>query len=539
MITRLRWLPTATAVALLCATPLSAQDCTTETSRTSLAALSGRPIGDLRIVTLEPTALPKLATILNRLHVRTRTATVRRQLLFAAGDTVDTLRVAESLRRLRAQRYLADVWVDGRSCGEEEAVQVTVTGRDARTTRPRVKMGSSSTTLVGIEERNLLGTGREASVYLRSDGSRVGAGFLVSDPWVPGTNLSAMARVDRYRDGREWLLAVATRRRSVFDRWHAELEASRSTRGSLSTPGDAFRRDRGTILIGRQVSATPDRVISLLTGIEAHRATLVSEPSAAIVGPSSVRRSFLGVDLGARREAASYDTLSWLVPGRGLYDVPRGVEGEVLVGAGKDLIFGAPMLHVDLWAGRMWLPDRRHLIVSGAWGSGYLHGGRWDAATIRASIAVYRPARRGVWAARLSGERLFNPDPDVRALAVADPTVKAFPTTSRLAKGAVAGSLERTARLIGLTRSLVLEGALFSAASVRWEPAAPNPERLHVAVLGAGLRATPTKSGRGTVRLDVGYPVVRSPELRPRPYVAISVAPWLGAARQRDGRRQP
>ena len=537
MIIALRWLPAA--IALLCATrPLPAQGCATETSRTSLAALSGRQIRELRIVTLAPVALPWPAAIIDRLHMRTLSATVRRQLLFAPGDTVDTLKVAESLRRLRSQRYITDAWLDGRHCAGDDAVDLTLTTRDAQSTRPRLKVGSSSSTLVGIEERNLLGTGREASLYLRADGSRVGAGLLLRDPWVPGTNLSASGRLDSFRDGREWLLSVATRRRSVFDRWHAELEASHSMRGSLAVPEDAFRRQAAVLLVGRRISATPQRVVSLLVGAEAARARLFSAPAAAIVGPSAVRRSFLGLDVGVRRESASYDTVSWLMPGRGLLDVPRGSEGEVIIGVGEDFASRRPMLHVDLWGGRMWLPDRRHLIVGDLWGSGYLQDRQWEAATVRASLALYRQASRGVWVARLAGERLFNPDPDVRTLTTSDPTLAAFSTRSRMAEAALAGSLERTVRLAGLTRSVALEGALFGAGSVRWAPVSPNLDRLHVLVLGAGLRVAPTKAGRGTVRLDVGYPVVRSPELRPRPYLAFSVAPWLGALRHRDGRRE-
>jgi hypothetical protein len=47
---------------------------------------------------------------------------------------------------------------------------------------------------------------------------------------------------------------------------------------------------------------------------------------------------------------------------------------------------------------------------------------------------------------------------------------------------------------------------------------------------------TPTKLGRATARLDIGFPLLRSAEISRRPFVAFSVSPWLEQGRQRDGR---
>ena len=81
-----------------------AQQCDTVSSRTSLSAFSGARIASVRILTQPPPALPGIARALDNLHVRTRITTVRRQILFTAGDTLDTLAVGESIRRLRKCR---------------------------------------------------------------------------------------------------------------------------------------------------------------------------------------------------------------------------------------------------------------------------------------------------------------------------------------------------------------------------------------------------------------------------------------------------
>ena len=129
------------------------------TSRTSLSAFAGTPIRSLRIVTQSPQGLPGVGTALDKLHVRTRERTVRRQLLFAAGDTVDTLAVAESVRRLRQDRYLRDVELRGVRC--QGAVDLVVTTRDDWSVKPKLQVRSAGKSELGLTERNLLGSGRE------------------------------------------------------------------------------------------------------------------------------------------------------------------------------------------------------------------------------------------------------------------------------------------------------------------------------------------------------------------------------------------
>jgi hypothetical protein len=532
----MRSLLLAAALAPLAAGALGAQLCTPLVTRTAPGALTGRRIDSLRIVTLPPYSLPRLPAAIDRIHVRTRERTIRRQLLFAAGDTVDTLRIAETMRRLRRQRYLADAWLEARACDTTGGVSLALTTRDAWSTRPEVKMSASGTATVGLRERNLLGTGRAVSVYVRSAGTHLGVGAMLSDPWVPYANVAGTARWDSYRNGSEWSAVIETRRLTIFEPWQAELTLTGSTnRGSDDSAG-VFIREGGSLLVGRVVSASAFGATSLLAGVEASRSRLAAAPDAALLGPTTVRREFAGVDIGVRRESASYDTLTWLLPGRALADVPLGFEGEVVTGLGRDDVSGMAMLHLDLWGGRVWMPRRDRLIVADVWSSGFLGSGRWDAGTVRALVSYFAAARRGTWQAHLAAEQLFAPDPDIRALATLDPALPLFPKSSRLAESAITAALERTVHLRQLSRSWGLDGALFTALSMREDPVSPNPERLYAGVVGFGVRLAPLRPGRGTFRVDIGFPIVRSPELRRRPYISVLVVPWLGANRERDGR---
>jgi len=126
-----------------------------------MSEFTGARIHSVRVVTQGPPEFPGVARALDGLHVRTRAATVRRQILFAAGDTVDTLAVGESIRRLRRLRYLRDVELSGVRCGSG-SVDLVLTTRDDWSVKPKVQVRSGKSE-VGVTERNLLGSGRELS----------------------------------------------------------------------------------------------------------------------------------------------------------------------------------------------------------------------------------------------------------------------------------------------------------------------------------------------------------------------------------------
>jgi hypothetical protein len=266
-----------------------------------------------------------------------------------------------------------------------------------------------------------------------------------------------------------------------------------------------------------------------------------------------VRRELAALDVGVRQRSVAFDTLTWLLPADALVDVPLALEYDALVGLGRETAAGTPVAHVDLWGGRIWRPDPRSLLVTDLWASGYRTPGDWSAGVLRGSAAYYRAAPRGLWLTRLAVERLFDPDPDFRAMVTADPTAAALPSRASLAQAVVGLSVEREVRLHAITRSWTLDGAAFMAASTRWDPAiAPGVdvaafsrdalgelERLDVGMVGLGLRLAPTRLGRATARLDVGYPVIRSAGLRTGPVVALSITPWLEQGRHRDGHGEP
>src|SRR5207302_1973923 len=96
------------AIALSCVVVTSllgrevvAQKCDTLVSRTTYAPARDVTIRSVTVRTDEVVALPFGRAWMQSLRRTTETHIVSRQLLFAAGDKVDSVRIAETLRRLR------------------------------------------------------------------------------------------------------------------------------------------------------------------------------------------------------------------------------------------------------------------------------------------------------------------------------------------------------------------------------------------------------------------------------------------------------
>ncbi|MDQ6924986.1 MAG: hypothetical protein M3154_01955 [Candidatus Eremiobacteraeota bacterium] len=531
---------------------------------------AGRRITAIVVSTAPPDRLPGGVRL--PLHMTTRPETVRSRLLLTVGQSLDTARVAESVRQLQALSYLQDVRITA-ACDQADGVALTVATRDAWSIRPNLSVRSGQRASVGIAETNLFGTGRTARLYVRSDQGQLGVGAAYADPTLFNRHALVAVRRDAYADGHGWGATLRTWNATVFAPWGAGIAVQQSSRMSVrqsafTAPGDTVRRATALALVSHRLSLTPSGATFLRFGVEGERTAVSAGPGLLLVGPPRVRRTFAGVDVGVARRSARYVTAPWLLPesseslrlGLTRPDVPRGLEGEGLVSVGHDFTTRALATHFDLWTGRIFPLGRRSasaapraLLSADLWTSGYhpMGGsGAWNGGTLRGSVGFAAPASHGLWLARVSAEHLADPDPDTRSLALIDPVQRALPAAGRLAESAIAGSVERSRHLFRLTRNYVLDAAVFGAGSVRWEGAEPwfagvpgqsaagllGGERLYVGSVGAGFRLTPTRFGPGTIRLDAGIPVVRSRMLSGRPFFAVSITPAFGIGRQRDSR---
>ncbi len=121
-----------------------------------------------------------LARTANNLHVMTRAAVVRRELLFRAGEPYDSAKVAESQRNLRAVGVFRRVQVD--TVRTDSGLVARVITRDGWSTQADWRFRSAGGDVaftIGLVEGNLLGTATSAAVrYSRNpDRSTLSLGF--------------------------------------------------------------------------------------------------------------------------------------------------------------------------------------------------------------------------------------------------------------------------------------------------------------------------------------------------------------------------
>ena len=142
----------------------------------------------------------------NWVHVETRPAFIRKELLFDEGDCFDRLRLSESERLLRGYPFLQSVNVEGvrRPDGD---VDVRVVTQDDWSLRlePRVEFaGGPEVTGLSVSERNLIGTGRGIELHYVDEPGRDEIGFGYLDPRFLGTRLNLSLGGARTDPG--WLL---------------------------------------------------------------------------------------------------------------------------------------------------------------------------------------------------------------------------------------------------------------------------------------------------------------------------------------------
>ena len=131
----------------------------------------------------------------NKLHVRTREATVRSQILIAPGQVWTADRVLESQRLLRDLEYVEPEVIGSRLVND--SVDVRVVTHDQWTTQPELNLergGGITYGSIGLTERNMLGVGLAMSLLFRSEPTGRTRSFETTGRRLFGTQLEAQAK---------------------------------------------------------------------------------------------------------------------------------------------------------------------------------------------------------------------------------------------------------------------------------------------------------------------------------------------------------
>jgi hypothetical protein len=177
--------------------------------------LEGRPIARVDVEPhdifegLPAGRLGGLFRLGDRLHVRTRSSTIRHHMLIAPGEPWNEARARETERVLRALDIFDVVRVRGQASGDSAAV--TVWTRDAWTTSPDFSLERGGGQVFGsvrFSEHNLFGRAKQIGVAYRQDPTGISRSIDVADPGVAGTRVRAALSASQGSSGTASFLSV-------------------------------------------------------------------------------------------------------------------------------------------------------------------------------------------------------------------------------------------------------------------------------------------------------------------------------------------
>jgi hypothetical protein len=188
----------------------------------------------------EEAARSWLYRLTNGLHVTTRQSVVRAELLFAAGEPYDPLKIAETTRNLRARGLFRAVEIDTLRIDDKLAVRVLTS--DGWTTSINLNANFSAGQFVwavGAEERNLLGTGARGGVSYRKEVDRSAFRLSGGMERIGGTRAGVDGFYDALSDGKFGVWNVGVPFRSNSDRWGLELPGNAGNQRILQFRSDS------------------------------------------------------------------------------------------------------------------------------------------------------------------------------------------------------------------------------------------------------------------------------------------------------------
>src|SRR5580698_463861 len=194
---------------------------------------AGAIIGRVEIATRnifdesDPRETNGLFRLADRLHIRTKHATIHAQLLFASGDKYLARKLAETERALRLLSYIYDArivpvhYADGK-------VDIKVITKDVWTLSPGLsfgRAGGSNSTNFNLQDTNFLGWGKALQVSHGSTVDRTSDTIGWADPNVFGSRWTSQLTYSDSSDGSNRSLQVMHPFYSLDAPWSTKITA--------------------------------------------------------------------------------------------------------------------------------------------------------------------------------------------------------------------------------------------------------------------------------------------------------------------------
>ncbi len=186
--------------------------------------------------------------LVNRLHIKTKTAALRAQLLFAEGEIYSKRVLEETARNLRRLRYLREPVLTP-ECYSPGFVDVRISTRDVWTLSPTLtfgRKGGKNATSFGVEDNNFLGLGKVLEFSQRKDRNRDARTLGYHDPNVGFGRWTLDAALSDNSDGHSADIRIERPFFALDSRWQALAAATdfdgEITRSVFGTEIDRYRQ---------------------------------------------------------------------------------------------------------------------------------------------------------------------------------------------------------------------------------------------------------------------------------------------------------
>jgi hypothetical protein len=267
--------PVVTATALALVLPASGH--ASDPSWDDLEARKAVVVGIEIVVTdvfdvRQPSDDTWLGRAANAVHVQTRRGVVARELLFAAGDTVDARRIRETERNLRRYSFVRDARIAPDRVADH-SVWARVEVFDAWSLDAGVALsraGGTTVWSVSADEANVFGSGKRLGVSYGRTRERSTTDVTYTDPQLLSSRWTAALSYADYSDGAS--------RGALLERPYYAIEAPYAAGGFISTAEYSLTQYH----LGAPVYAIPSRQSA--AALFASRAHLVGGDTALRFG---------------------------------------------------------------------------------------------------------------------------------------------------------------------------------------------------------------------------------------------------------------
>jgi Omp85 superfamily domain len=469
-----------------------------------------------------------LFRLANDLHIRTKPATIRAQLLFASGDKYLARKLAETERALRLLPYIYDAhiipvhYADGK-------VDIRVTTKDVWTLSPGIsfgRAGGSNDTKFNLQDTNLFGLGKTLQISHGSTVDRSSDTIGYADPNVFGSRWTSMLAYSDSSDGSQRSFQAAHPFYSLDAPWSAKITAlsfgRTVSRYNLGNIVDQFNDNQSSYELSGGVSSglTDGWVKRWTFGMRYDRSMFLQTPLTALPAKQlppdrTLSYPFMGFDI--------------------LQDAYKKVGDENEIGKTEDLYFGteitgeiglsngvfgadrnAVMLAAKALRG-LELPSQQQLFLTGDFSSRVADGRATNLIADAAAKYYWRWRDNWLLYAGLSGTVTNDLDPDMQLLLGGDNGLRGYPLRFESGTSRALFTVEQRVFTDWYPFRLARVGAaVFADVGRTWgSGVVGNSDPGLLKDVGFGLRFGNTRTGLGNVlHIDFAFPLDNIPGIQ-------------------------